>query len=112
MSKLPRIGSLGAGRMGRGIAHAFAYAGHEVLLIDGKPREAQAAARLKDEALREIRASLDALAELAVLKSEEVLKILARVRFVPFDEAPRALAEVDVLFEGVPEVLEAKRTAL
>ncbi len=35
---LPVIASLGAGRMGRGIAHAFAYAGHEVLLVDLKDR--------------------------------------------------------------------------
>lgn len=112
MSRLPLIGSLGAGRMGRGIAHAFAYAGHEVLLIDGKPREAQDAARLKDEALAEIRANLTALSALGALTSEEIAKIVARVRFVPFDEAPSALAKVDVLFEGVPEVLDAKRAAL
>ena len=30
----PLIASVGAGRMGRGIAHAFAYAGHEVHLLD------------------------------------------------------------------------------
>ena len=35
---LPVIGALGAGRMGRGIAHAFAFGGHEVVLIDIKPR--------------------------------------------------------------------------
>jgi 3-hydroxybutyryl-CoA dehydrogenase len=111
MSALPLIGSLGAGRMGRGIAHAFAYAGHEVVLIDAKPRDGQDSKRIEIEAKAEIRASLDALAELDVLKSEEVLEILARVRFAPFDEAPQALARVDVLFEGVPEVLEAKRAA-
>lgn len=111
MNALPLIGSLGAGRMGRGIAHAFAFAGHEVVLIDGKPREAQAAAQLRAEALGEIRASLAALAELGALKSEEILEILARVRFAPYAEAPQALAAVDVLFEGVPEVLEAKRAA-
>ena len=112
MSRLPLIGSLGAGRMGRGIAHAFAYAGHEVLLIDGKPRDAQATARLKDEALAEIRASLAALAEAGAFDAKRIEGILARVRFVPFADAPRALAQLDVLFEGVPEVLEAKRAAL
>ncbi|TAK88598.1 MAG: 3-hydroxybutyryl-CoA dehydrogenase [Betaproteobacteria bacterium] len=112
MSTLPIIGSLGAGRMGRGIAHAFAYAGHEVVLVDGKPRDAQASLNLETEAKSEIRASLAALAELGALDSEEVGEILARVRFAPYTEAPRALAEVGVLFEGVPEVLEAKRAAL
>jgi len=111
MSMLPVIGSLGAGRMGRGIAHAFAFAGHEVVLIDGKPRDAQSAARLRAEAYAELRASLSALAELGAFKSEEIEEILARVRFAACAEAPAALAEVDVLFEGVPEVLEAKRAA-
>ena len=109
--KLPVIGSLGAGRMGRGIAHAFAYAGHEVVLIDGKARDPAAAARLKEEALAEIRASLGALAEAGGFDAREIEPILRRVRFAAFGEAPRALGEVDVLFEGVPEVLEAKRAA-
>jgi 3-hydroxybutyryl-CoA dehydrogenase len=32
------IACLGAGRMGRGIAVVFAYAGHDVAVIDFKPR--------------------------------------------------------------------------
>ena len=32
----PAIACLGAGRMGRGIAVAFAYAGHDVTMIDVK----------------------------------------------------------------------------
>jgi len=111
MSGLPLIGTLGAGRMGRGIAHAFAFAGHEVVLIDGKPRAVQDAARLAAEAQAEIAASLTALADLGAFNSEEIGEILGRVRFAAFAEAPQALAAVDVLFEGVPEVLEAKRAA-
>ena len=34
------IACLGAGRMGRGIAVVFAYAGHQVTLVDFKPRDA------------------------------------------------------------------------
>ena len=37
--------------------------------------------------------------------------ILARIRIVPRGEAPAALARADVVFEGVPEVLDAKRAA-
>ncbi len=51
----PVVACIGAGRMGRGIAHAFAYAGHEVRLIDGKPRDAQGQQRLFDETKAEIR---------------------------------------------------------
>jgi len=109
---LPLIGSLGAGRMGRGIAHAFAFAGHEVVLFDVKERSAPAVATLRGEAYAEIRASLTALAQAGALDVGEIEAIVARVRFVARDEAAAALAGIDVLFEGVPETLDAKRAAL
>ena len=43
----PVIACLGAGRMGRGIAVAFAYAGHAVTMIDVKARSAEQFATLK-----------------------------------------------------------------
>jgi 3-hydroxybutyryl-CoA dehydrogenase len=111
MSALAVIGSLGAGRMGRGIAHAFAYAGHEVLLLDVKARGAAEAEALRAQAFAEIRGSLAALADAGAFAAREIDAMLARVRFVARAEAAEALAGVDVLFEGVPEVLEAKRAA-
>ena len=111
-SKLPVIAALGAGRMGRGIAHAFAYAGHEVLLIDIKPRDAAATERIRAEAIAEVDASLKTLAKLGAFDDALRPQMLQRIRFVPLDEAEAALAGADVLFEGVPEVLEAKRAAL
>jgi 3-hydroxybutyryl-CoA dehydrogenase len=111
VTALARIGSLGAGRMGRGIAHAFAFAGHEVLLIDAKPRAAGEAQALRAQALAEIRASLAALAEAGGFDAAQMAPMLARVRFAPREEAPAAIAACDVLFEGVPEVIEAKRAA-
>ena len=111
MSDLARIGALGAGRMGRGIAHAFAFAGHEVVLIDAKPRTAEASAVLRAEAFAEIRASLAALAEAGGFDPRAIEAILARVRFAPREQAAAELARIDVLFEGVPEVLETKRAA-
>jgi 3-hydroxybutyryl-CoA dehydrogenase len=112
MSALPVIAALGAGRMGRGIAHAFAFAGHDVLLVDAKPRSAADSKRLGSEALEEIGADLAALAELGAFDPAERAAILARIRFVPRGAAPEALARADVLFEGVPEVMQAKREAL
>ena len=111
MSGLPVIGSLGAGRMGRGIAHAFAFAGHEVVLIDAKQRAAPAAETLRGEAQAEIRASLAALAEAGAFDGRDIDAIASRVRFVPRAEAAAVLPRIDVLFEGVPELLEAKRAA-
>ena len=57
----PAIACLGAGRMGRGIAVAFAYAGHRVGLVDVKPRPKEQFARLEAEALGEIRQTLASL---------------------------------------------------
>lgn len=105
------IGALGAGRMGRGIALAFAYAGHDVVLIDAKPRPAADAAALRVAAFAEIRASLAALADAGAFDARGIDAMLGRVRFAAHGEAAAALAAVDVLFEGVPEVLEAKREA-
>jgi len=110
MSK-PVIGALGAGRMGQGIALVFAYAGHDCVLIDIKPREPAAAAKLRDTALSAIDANLGALEKAGVIVATQRTAILARVGFVARDEAPAALKGIDVLFEGVPEVIEAKREA-
>jgi len=112
MSAPQRIAAVGAGRMGRGIAIAFAYAGHEVALVDIKTRNAEATARLERECLEELRSSLDMLASLGMFDAVELGAILARVRFVAGADAPAALALADTIFEGVPEVLDAKREAL
>ncbi len=106
------IASLGAGRMGRGIAHTFAFAGFEVWLIDAKARSDADSARLKTEALAEVNASLASLAQLGVFDDGLRAVMMSRIRFVPQGEAASALAQVDVLFEGVPETLSAKEAAL
>jgi 3-hydroxybutyryl-CoA dehydrogenase len=108
---LQQIAAVGAGRMGRGIAIAFAYAGHQIALIDIKPRSAEQAALLERESLGEIASSLRMLADLGMFEPAQLDAILARVRFVGLDGAPDALALADVVFEGVPEVLESKRDA-
>ncbi|MCK9382322.1 MAG: 3-hydroxybutyryl-CoA dehydrogenase [Sulfuritalea sp.] len=105
------IGALGAGRMGRGIATAFAYAGHETWLIDVKPREPADAVALVQDARAEIDGSLAALAALGAFDDRQRPAIVERIHFALRDQAPAALARVDLLFEGVPEVMEIKRDA-
>lgn len=105
------VAAVGAGRMGRGIAIAFAYAGHRVALIDLKPRAAQAAERLREEAFQEIRASLQALTRLGALQATQAQAIEERIGFVAADAAGQALAGADLVLEGVPETLAAKREA-
>ena len=106
------IVAAGAGRMGRGIAQVFAYAGHGVTLIDLKERSAKARAALFAEALDEIKANLGLLAGLGLFAPRVCHTILARIAVAGGDEAAAALAEADIIFEGVPETLSAKGEAL
>ncbi|HEU0083539.1 MAG TPA: 3-hydroxybutyryl-CoA dehydrogenase, partial [Bradyrhizobium sp.] len=98
--------------MGRGIAVAFAYAGHNVAIIDFKPRHAELFEALADEALNEIRNTLTSLSRFGLLAAEDVDRIMTRVRVMPETEAAAALGDAAVIFEGVPEVLDLKREVL
>jgi 3-hydroxybutyryl-CoA dehydrogenase len=109
----PAIACLGAGRMGRGIAVAFAYAGHAVTMIDVKAgRSVEQFERLKHEALDEVRKTLASLARFGLLKDGDADAIIARVAVVPATAGTEALGNAGIVFEGVPEVVELKRAVL
>jgi len=107
-----RIAALGAGRMGRGIAHVFAYAGYRVDVLDFKPRAPEEGRRLREAALGEVAGNLALLRDLGVVTEEQRQAILGRIRVLPLEDAPAALAAADIVFEGVTETLDAKRDAL
>jgi len=107
------IACLGAGRMGRGIAVAFAYAGHSVTMIDVKTeRSARQFAMLEAEALDEVRKTLASLARFGLLEDREADKLIARVAVVPANRSAGALGRAGIVFEGVPEVVDLKREVL
>jgi 3-hydroxybutyryl-CoA dehydrogenase len=112
MTVRERIACLGAGRMGRGIALVFAYAGHPVTVVDFKPRPRADFERLAGEAVAEVKRTLTSVAELGLFDEGAVASIGARVSVVPASDAATALSSADVIFEGVPEVLDLKRDAL
>ena len=112
MSARDAIGCLGAGRMGRGIAVAFAYAGHRVVLFDLKPRADAAFAALAEAARDEVRGVFATLARLGLMEPGAVDTLLARVEVVRAEDAPARLPGVPVIFEGVPEVVDLKREVL
>jgi len=109
MSEKERIACLGAGRMGRGIAVVFAYAGHSVTILDLKPRSDDDFARLQQEALSEVASTLHILAGAGLFDPAHVDRIAERVRVVPDSGMAKTLADSDIVFEGIPEVLEMKR---
>jgi 3-hydroxybutyryl-CoA dehydrogenase len=106
------IACLGAGRMGRGIAVVFAYAGHRVFLVDCKQRSTADFARLREEAIDEIRDTLGALAQFELFAQAMVEAISARVRVLPMASSPAAFSKAEIIFESVPEVLDLKRAVL
>ena len=103
------IAAAGAGRMGRGLAVVFAYAGHEVRLLDLKPR-ADAPAYLEG-ARAEIAETLGMLAACGMIGTGDIDRIAGRVRYCAASDIAEALGDADVIFEGVPETLDAKRAA-
>lgn len=106
------IATLGAGRMGRGVAVVFAYAGHHVKIVDFKPRPAPEFDRVAAETMAEVKSTLEILARIELLQPEHIPVIIARVTVVPHAEAEPALSGAGVVVEGLPEILALKRQGL
>src|SRR5271156_571766 len=100
MSARPLVACLGAGRMGRGIAVAFAYAGHAVTMIDIKPRSPEQFTALEADALGEVSKTLASLARFGLLADRDTETIIARVSVVPAQDMAAALAGAGIVFEG------------
>lgn len=111
MSDRPVIACIGAGRMGRGIAHAVAYAGHQIRLLDAKPRTSQEFDSFRQATLGEVEATLRSLARLGAYDEAVLPDILNRVSVHALIQADAALCDAAFVFEGVPEVLEMKQAA-
>src|SRR4051812_44212378 len=97
--------------MGRGMAHAFAYTGHTVRVVDLKPRPPEQAAAVLQAAQAEVARTVGVMAEAGALAPERVDGILARISAYAEPDADAALADADVILEGVPEVMDAKQAA-
>jgi 3-hydroxybutyryl-CoA dehydrogenase len=106
------IACLGAGRMARGLAVVFAYAGYPVSIVDLKARSAADFVRVATEAAREVRDTLGMLASFGLFAPEAVDIIASRVAVVGEADAGPVLTKAAVIFEGVPEVLDLKRQVL
>jgi len=90
---ITRIGVLGAGQMGRGIAQVAAASGWDVWLFDTKPGTLEAA-------LGRIRQGLNRAVEKGTVKADHMAAILERLR--PMSRL-RDFDEVPLIIEAVPE---------
>ncbi len=105
------IVALGAGRMGRGIAQVFAYAGRDVTVLDIKDRPAEERAVLFEAGRAEIADNLAFVAGAGVFDAGLIPEIMNRIKFAGLAEAGKTLRSAELVFEGVPERLDAKREA-
>jgi len=106
-----RIGIIGAGRMGRGIALSYAFAGIPVLMLDIKERTVAERALLADSVFEELRADLSFLAEMNLVDESGIEQVLDRVVLTHSGEDQSSLQACGIIFEAVPEVMAAKMGA-
>jgi 3-hydroxybutyryl-CoA dehydrogenase len=93
------VAVIGAGTMGRGIAHAAALGGYRTILEDLIPGALR-------KAENEIRANLDKAVELGKIAAPDAEAAFRRVEYAgSVDEAAR---EADLVIEAVPEEMESK----
>jgi 3-hydroxybutyryl-CoA dehydrogenase len=107
-----RLAVAGAGRIGSGIALAFAYAGFEVALIDLKPRARGGSRAALEAAGERIANDLEVLEAAGVTPAEASRWILRRICPVEEADANEALRSAGVVFEATPELRDVKRDAL
>ncbi len=99
MAVVNTIAVIGAGIMGRGIAHAAALGGFRTILEDLLPNALR-------RAESEIRANLDKAIELGKVNSNDADTAFARVEYAGSVED--AAREADLVIEAVPEEMESK----
>ena len=99
MAEVHTIAVIGAGTMGRGIAHAAALGGYRTILEDILPTTLR-------KAETEIRANLDQAVELGKVTKAGAEEALSRLEYASSVE--QAAREADLVIEAVPEEMESK----
>ena len=99
MPSIQAVAVIGAGIMGRGIAHVAALGGYRTILEDILPASLR-------KAETEIRSNLDKGVELGKLERSAAEAALSRIQFAgSVEEAAR---EADLIIEAVPEEMDSK----
>lgn len=100
MIMIKKIGILGAGTMGHGIAGAFAMYGYDVNLYDTNRH-------MLEEAMVLIQQEMELLAEEDYISKESIPEILHRI--TPFTDLKAAVENREYVIEATPEILELKQ---
>ena len=95
---IAKVGVIGAGQMGNGIAHVIALAGYQVAINDLK-REAY------DRAIETIKGNMGRQISKGIIKPEDQDKALSRISYAPTMEA---FGDCDLIIEAATEDEELK----
>jgi 3-hydroxybutyryl-CoA dehydrogenase len=99
VTQVATIAVIGAGTMGRGIAHAAALGGYRTILEDILPNALR-------KAESEIRANLDKAVEIGKVSASDANAAFTRLHYAgSVEEAAR---QADLVIEAVPEEMESK----
>src|SRR5438309_3668867 len=99
MAEVKTVAVIGAGIMGRGIAHAAALGGYRTILEDLLPNALR-------KAETEIRGNLDKAVELGKVNATDAAAAFSRLEYAgSIDQAAR---DADLVIEAVPEEMESK----
>src|SRR5260221_4272289 len=93
------VAVIGAGIMGRGIAHAAALGGYRTILEDLLPNALR-------RAETEIRGNLDKAVELGKVNTADADAAFSRLEYA--DSVDQAARDADLVIEAVPEEMETK----
>ena len=99
MAEVRTVAVIGAGIMGRGIAHAAALGGYRTILEDILPTALR-------KAESEIRTNLDKAVELGKVTKDDADQAFGRLEYASSVE--QAAREADLVIEAVPEEMESK----
>jgi 3-hydroxybutyryl-CoA dehydrogenase len=99
LTEVRTVAVIGAGIMGRGIAHAAAFGGYRTILEDLLPNALR-------KAETEIRANLDKAVELGKVNASDADAAFSRLEYA--DSVDQAARDADLVIEAVPEEMESK----
>lgn len=98
---IQKIGVLGAGTMGHGIAEAFAMHGYSVNLYE--PSDT-----MRNSVMEVIKSELELLSQEELIKSSDIDSILGRITL--FNDLKEAMSDRDYVIEATPEKMSLKQS--
>lgn len=109
MRKISKIAILGAGRMGKAMAIAFAYAGLKVALIDARQRSEIEFQDYHNQIQSDLQKELQLLETIKFINAEQHIFIDKQISILSRDASIEVLSNCDLLLEAIPEVKPLKQ---